>query len=362
MVRRKVPLSRRLRAAKGKIVLAGFWLSAAMFCLVLLLVSPPTHPNRAVAVSRTFSITAPYSGRLAQVKVAPQQVVEAGTVLAVIEEPGLTQMIAAAEAELRALEAQLAAEEADRGRKFSRDLEDARSRWLAARVDLERITAELTILDEEVGRLKAPGVDIPAAQAATVILNRDAAKAELAARTAEVAALSSGYDDARARAGLLNSEALKASVEAAAVNLEALRVRADANVVRAHVNGVVESPRAPIGRDGRTDPVTEEVFPVAGQWVQAGVPMLNLTETSAQDAVVYVDAARAHALAPGQTVAVRSSGGDRYQATIRAVGPSVEQVPMRQLNDVAVQEWGVPVTLQVLDRVLMPGEALAVEF
>lgn len=362
MVRRNVSLARRLRASGSKILLFGVWCAAALACLIGLFIAPPGTARTAVAVSRSFSITAPFSGRVAQVKVVPQQVVEAGTVLAVVEEPGLTQMIAAAESNLRAREAQLALEEADRGRKFSRDLEAARGSWLSARVDLERISAELLVLDQDVSRLQTPGVDIPASQSSSALRDRDSARAELAARKAEVDALSRAYDDARERAGLLNSEALKASVEAAAVDLEALRVRADANVIRAHVSGVVEAPRAPVGRDGRTEPLLEEVFPVSGQWIQAGVPMLTLTEATSQDAVVYVDEAKAGALAPGQMVAVRSSVGESYQATIRTVGPSVEQVPLRQQRDVTIQEWGVPVTLQVLDRVLMPGEALAVEF
>lgn len=362
MVRRTVPLARRLRAARGKLVLAGIWGAAAIFSATLLIVSPPSAPRTAVAVTRTFAIAAPFSGRIAEVKVAPHQSVEAGTVLALVEEPGLTQMIAAAETELRALEAQLSAEEADRGRKFARDLEDARARWLESRVSLERVRAELSGLEQEVARYQAPGVDIPAAQAALIVNQRDAAAVEAKAREAEVASLSHSYDDARSRAGMVDTAWLKAAVEAAAVNLEALRARADASVIRAHVSGVVGVPMSPIGRDGRTDPLMDEVFPAAGQWIQAGVPILSLTETSSQDAVVYVDSAAAQRLAPGQAVAVRSAGGERYQATIRTVGAAVEQIPIRQATDTLAPQWGVPVTVQVLDRVLMPGEALAVDF
>lgn len=363
MVKRTIPLGRRLRAARGKIFHALFWLACATTSGVLLLTEydRSSHAGMAVAVSRSQYVRPPASGRIATLLVSPNQRVAAGDVLATVEVPGLSQQIAAAEAELRSLEAELGAAEADRGRRFARDLEGARASWLSARVSLERERAELVGAEQELARARAPGILVAAGEIERRTVVRDAAQAAVDARASEVEALERNYADARERAGLAQNDALHGAVEAAAVNLEALRAVAEANTLKAPVAGAVTAPIGAVGRDGRTD-VVGEIFPVAGQWVQAGEAVLMVTEASAQDAVVFVDLGRARALAPGASVSVRSSGGQRYEATVRAVGVAVEPVPLRQLHDQTRAEWGVPVTLEVLGNVLTPGEALSVEF
>jgi multidrug resistance efflux pump len=361
MVRRSIPLWRRVRAVRGQIFLALVWSAAAATCGVLLLFHPGVSSGTALAVTRTHLIRAPESGRLASLAVSPLQHVEAGDVLGTIEVPGLTQQLAAAEADLRALEAQLAGEQADRGRKFARDLDDARASWLGARVALEQDRAELSGLDQELARLQSPGVLLSIADVERVRVKQAAASVELDARTAEVNALKGAYADAQARAGSSATVALTAALDAATAKLEGLRLEADANVLRAHVSGVVTAPVGLQARDGRSE-VIDETFPAPGQWVQAGVPVLMLTEAGTQDAVVFVDVARARGLTPGTEVSVRAQGGARYEATVRAIGAAVEPVPLRQLRSPSTPEWGVPVTLQVLDDVLLPGEALSVEF
>ncbi len=362
MVRRTMPLGRRLRAMRGKIFMALAWGAAAMACGVWLLVrSVGGDGGTAVAVTKAHLIRAPESGRIATIEVVPFQKVEAGAVLAKIEVPLLNQEIASAEAELRSLEAQLGVEEADRGRRFARDLEGARAAWLRARVELERDRAELLVQEQELGRAGAPGVLVAASEVERFKTLRDAAKASVDARLTEVEALNAAYEDARERAGGSQSDLLKSAVESAAVHLESLRLVADSNVLRAYVSGIVTAPVGFQARDGRTE-VIDEGFPTPGQWVQAGVPVLTVTETTSQDAVVFVDIARARGLTPGSPVSVWGTGGSRFDATVRSVGVAVEPVPMRQLRDQTIQEWGVPVTLQVIDRALTPGEPLSVEF
>jgi multidrug resistance efflux pump len=345
MVRRSIPLGRRLWAVRGQIFLAIVWFGALLTSAVLLLLSPGTATRTAVAVIRTWEVRAPESGRISEVNVSPEQRVEAGAVLATVEVPGLAQQIASATAKLKAIEAEMAAKEADRGRKFAGDLDDARTKWLAARVQLERDRALLDGLDREITRMQAPGVALSTAEMETKQTARNAAKASVDAREQEVDALNRAYEAARTRAGAVNDAALKASLEAATVELEGLKMRMDANVLRASAGGVVN-----------------DMLPAAGQWVQAGMPVVTLTEPSTHDAVVYVDVAVAHQLTPGGSISVLDEGGRRNDATIRSIGVAVQEVPPRQLREVARPEWGVPVTLQVADRVLTPGEALAVEF
>lgn len=345
MVRRSVPLGRRLRALRGQIFLACVWMGSAALCVILLLLSPGASRRTAVAVIRSHQVAVPESGRLAEVNVAPLQIVEAGAVLATIEVPGLSQEIAAAVANLRAVEEEMATDEADRGRKFAKDLEGARAQWLSARVELERERAVLAGLDEELKRIQAPGVALSVTAIDATRTARNAARASVDAREAEVESLNRSYDSARIRSGANGNAALKAALEAATVEVEALRMRMDANVLRANVAGVIDS-----------------TLPTAGQWVQAGVPLMTVTEPSTHDAVVFVDIHEAQNLTPGTLVSVLDGGGRRNEAAIRTVGVAVQEVPLRQLREVDHPEWGVPVTLQVLDRVLTPGEALAVDF
>src|SRR5687767_8617788 len=112
MVRRTMPLRRRLVAMRGKILMTLAWSDAALACCVWLVLRVPTGSGgTAVVVTKTHLIRAPESGRIATIEVAPYQHVEAGAILAKIEVPVLNQEIASAEAELRSLEAQLGVEE-----------------------------------------------------------------------------------------------------------------------------------------------------------------------------------------------------------------------------------------------------------
>jgi hypothetical protein len=317
-------------------------------------------PYVAVAQPRAWSVAPAFAGRVTEVRIAPGTLVEAGTVLAVVEEPGLAQTIAAAEAERRVLEAQLGTEEAERHRRFAKDLDSARTRWLDARVSVERAQAMLDGFEAQVKRATAPGVALAAIETDALQAQRAAAAAEVSARREAVAAFDAAYQQARTRAGMGLAPDLEASLEAATVRLEALRARAAAGQIVAWARGVVSPPAAPVGRDGRADSVVRETFPVTGQWAEAGVPLLTLTAPSTEDAVVYVDPARARAIRAGARVELHHGDGGSLSGSVHAVGAALEPVPVRQLRDPNVAEWGVPVTLRV-EGGLLPGEALAAE-
>src|SRR4051812_25276725 len=101
MVRRSVPLLRRVRAVRGQILLGFVWVTAVLLCIVLILLSPSSSMRTAIAVIRSHEVRAPESGRVSAVHVTELQHVEAGTILATVEVPGLAQQVAAAEADLR---------------------------------------------------------------------------------------------------------------------------------------------------------------------------------------------------------------------------------------------------------------------
>ena len=350
------------RSAKGKILLAVVWLAAASTSAVLMAIEHHVADLSGLGVASDEGryIRAPESGRIAAVEVTPGQKVAAGQVLARIESPLVNQQIASAEVDLRRLEAELQTDASDRGRKFARDLEAARAAWLEAKVGLERDRALLVGAEQDLARAQTPGVLVAAGEVRRLEVARDAARAAVAAREAESATLERNYHEAQERAGAQIGGAGDAALAAAAVHLDALRLLADANVLRSPIEGVVTAPLSPYSRDGRAE-VLDESFPVTGAWVQAGVPVLMVTSTSTREAVVFVDLSRARDLTPGVEVSLRSNG-QRIPATVAAVGAAVEPVPVRQLQDPARPEWGVPVTLLVTEGGLVPGEAVSVEF
>lgn len=360
MVRRRIPLMRRLRSNIGRLIAAATWIVATLACLVLYPFRVHATGGMAVAVVRSVPVMAPESGRVAQVSVAPGQSVNAGDILAVVEVPGLTQQLAAAQAEARALEQELGVAAVERARRFERDVDDARTAWLAARVALESQRATLAGLQLELARLEAPGVEIPSGQLDARRAERDAVAAAVTAREDEAAALERAFASAQARAGGAEAATMQARLEAAQAEAAALEARVAACTLRAQTAGMV-SAVAPASASGVVANVPLlQITP--GGWVQAGVPLLQITEYSTQQAVIYVNSAVARTIGAGQHVAMRGPSGDRLDAEVAAIGAAVEVVPLRQQRDPAVPEWGIPITLQVVDKALLPGEALAVEF
>ncbi len=352
-------LARRLRAQRGRLVLGSAWMACALATAWWFEVSPPAERAIAVVDTPSWNLLAPYSGRVTELQVTPGATVEAGTVLATVEEPGLAQGIAAAELELRALEAKIGVELDDHDRKFARDLDAARTRWLAARVDLERARAQLAGLDTQLKRLEMPGIELAGAQTDLVRTARAEARAQVDAGAAEVEALERAYTGAEKRAhGKAPAEGLRAEVEAAAVELEALRARRAASQLVAPNRGVVGVPRAIVGRDGRETAQSEATFPAVGLWIEAGTPLLSVTAPLAEDAVVYIPPERARRIATGTRIALASEDGNDLEGAVRAVGAAVERVPLDQLRAPDRPEWGVPVTVRLAEA-RTPGERLA---
>ncbi len=345
MVRRRIPLYRRIQANFGQIVGFGVWLFAVLVCVVIYPLRSTPNAGVAVAVVRQQPVVAPESGRIASLSVVAAQPVVAGTVVAVIEVPGLQQLVAAAEAEVRALEQELAMAGVERDRKFEGDIDAARTSWLTAKVNLESQRATLAGVEIDLARMAAPGVDLPATQVEAKRTERDALQAAVGAREEQVAAMERAFNAAQARAGGAGAATLLARLDAAQAELAAMEARQESCTLRAHTSGTISA----------------EV-PALGGWTQAGVPLLSITETSTQQAVVYVNSNVARVMEAGAIVALRGTAGEPIQAEVESIGAAVQVVPVRQQRDPAVPEWGIPVTLRILDKALLPGEALAVEF
>lgn len=344
MVRRRIPLSRRFRAIRGQLLLGAVWLGAVAATIALTFAEDPHSYGRGVAVIDTRPVLAPESGRIASVAVTPGQAVAAGDVLAVLEVPGLAQRIAAADAEVAAARRLLETGDPDRARRFARDVDSLRAQLLSTRVDLESERARLVGFESELTRLSAPGVAVSASVVDAARAQRDASKATVAAREAEVAGLERAVAGAQARVSDSGDPAATALAVAVA-DRDALQAELEANTLRAFTGGHVE---------GRV--------PAAGEWVQAGLPVLTLVAPPSGEVVAYVSVVHAQRLHTGAQLSVRPDSGHVVPAVIERVGVQVQQVPLRQQRDPTVPEWGVPVTLKVADVGLTPGELVSVDF
>lgn len=345
MVRRSIPLSRRLRALRGPLLLGGTWVGAILVCVVLAFVQHPSPSGLALATIVEHPVRTPESGRVGTIAAVPGRQVAAGEVLATVEVPGLTSELAAADAEIQAETGSLALEGADRGRKFAKDQDAAYAAVTAARVSLDRERAELEAATADLARATAPGLALSAQSIADLHTRVDTLTASVRARQTELSALESAYGAARARNAAANGEASSARLDVLRARREALAARIDALTLRATAAGVV------IG-----------TVPVPGEWVTAGLPVVTVQEPTTNEAVIYLDVARAAGVSPGVTVEVRPTSGPARSAVVQAVGPGVERLPPQQARDPSIPEYGVPVRVSVSDGPLVPGESLSIEF
>jgi len=102
-----------------------------------------------------------------------------------------------------------------------------------------------------------------------------------------------------------------------------------------------------------------------GQSVTAGRPILTIAGAESQCILSYVREGQRIRPVVGMGVAVqaRTIPRDTGWATVEQVGPQVEPVPVHQLRDPRVPEWGVPVRIPVPPGLTVkPGELVDVAF
>lgn len=359
MVRRQIPLSRRIKANLGTIANVAIWTGAVLACTLLYAFRAPDGSQRAVALVERASVVAPESGRLATMQVQLGDSVTVGQALGTLDVPGLDHELAAAEAQLRAVTVELEQGDPDRTRRFVKDAASAQARYLGAKVALESDRAALIGLSLEVGRLSSAGAGVAAAELEAKKAERDTVAARIAAQEAEVAGLERTYAEVKALRADGTDPSLEAQVEAAAAEVARVKARLDEATLRAPAAGVI----AALPRGSTTGaPIDNGTLPEAGTWLPAGTPVLQVVSTSTHDAVLYVSPGHARAIVTGEAVTLASATGEVVPAKVASVAAAVEPIPLRQLVDPAIMQWGVPVTVRADAAELMPGEAFDVSF
>jgi multidrug resistance efflux pump len=111
------------------------------------------------------------------------------------------------------------------------------------------------------------------------------------------------------------------------------------------------------GIDGRVT----GLFVQPGDWVDAGVPIAQVTATTTRDVVGWFPAQAVGAIAPGDAADVVTATGAVLHGTVRAVGDGPTEEPAQLWTDPQRTEWGVPVRVELADGVAVaPNEPVTV--
>jgi len=141
----------------------------------------------------------------------------------------------------------------------------------------------------------------------------------------------------------------QATVQEAEVELKALDIRVPPSLSKAKIVAIYRRP---------------------GQAVQAGEPIMTIASPDSAHIVSYVRQDPRLNLAENAPVVVhmRSIPLKAGEARITQIGPQIELVPLRQLRDPTVPEWGLPVQIAIPSEwrspvmQLKPGELVDITF
>lgn len=313
-------------------------------------------------------VAAEGSGRLRDVIVAPDQKVEAGQVVAWLDDTQLRLELAVATAELRRLRSEAEREtaawalnlESDR-RRFAGDYETARLDYLGARAELASARVELQGLEATLARSRVLTAQTLTSQAA---LEADStacqAQRELVAGRVEVVtALAERLRQAQARearledaAGAPSASALPAAL-AAAVEVQETRLQL-AELAQARC--ALRAPAAGIVR---------EVLRRPGEVVAAGEPVLTVVGERALEVVAYATEEQSVRVAVGDRVRLRRAarGSAPIDAVVTSVGAAMSALPLRVEPFASAPVWGQSIRVRLPGGCdVKPGESFRLSF
>lgn len=167
--------------------------------------------------------------------------------------------------------------------------------------------------------------------------------------------------EARITAG---REALRVATEAASAADERYAATPQAN--QWEVVSVARMLEAIDGRISRMelhstiDGQVTAIYATPGEVVQPSQPVLQVRRVSTDEVVAWAPASAAARLQPGQTARVVRADGEVHEARIISVGRGVQPLPLSLLVDPQRVEFGVPVRLVLNQGAIAPDEPVAV--
>ena len=368
--RPRYPFSVRARVWSRRLLPAvGF---AAAVAGIVALLEVRSGPGTLIGLADETPIRASsgVAGRLTAVLVGVHQDVQAGDVVATLEDTtarleidASTLVVAGLRAELDAALYRLEIEEAERDndvlqirRRLELDRLDARVRRIEEQARLATDAAILLGLEAELARVSELAGDfITQRRFDDSRAERDAVSARMTGREATIEAWRAAEAHAETRLAELSParddeterlvRPLATSIAAAETRLEQARVAAERFVIRAPSAGRVAA-----------------ILQRPGEEVVIEEPIVTIAAVATTTATAWLREEHFTLASIGTEVEVRRAS----QATqvglgrIVSIGPAVTEVPAHALRDPAVREFGLPITVRMPAALaLTPGERVS---
>ncbi len=364
------PLPRRILLWRQRFLPVVVWGMAVALVVVAL-----QHQRRnvqqiaGVVEAREVTVVPRLDGTLAALYVGLYDVVEAGQLVAQLDDTMLRAESRTAEAEFKRLEADLAAAKLEtvliendqnaESRRFEESVEQAKLDHFDRRAMLDSDRVALKLLEQQMNqrealaeagveddfavdkaRLEFDALSVRIHQSDPALLGAQQRVLDAAERLQEHAALVVDTDDIEQR---LQPFRAAMAVQKARINEIALR-REQLNL-RAPISGKVAS-----------------IYHHTGETLEFGTPLLTITDTGGHRILAYVDERQGVRMKTGDPVDIVSRGTPQRMVTARVIetSPRVEAFPEHLLGRLETS-WGQPILIAGFPQdVFRPGEAVTV--
>ena len=372
----KIPWSQKADDFRHRALPLVVWSLSALVVTILLVSRVQQFKYIGMAQALQYEVSASANGMLETVVVDLYDRVEAGDVVAKLDDRPVRAAIQTSNATIRHLSAEFEAArselltEATRGsaswvadlRRFQIDEEQRRLSVLELRGTVASDEIELERLELEVRRV-APLLDvglIGQMEYDNEALSRDGVARRLEDNKILLAQTEDEFATARSRRqeyerglpGHAEQESrllpLREAISVASLRLEEIELQRQALVLRSPVRGQVS-----------------EIFCRKGQSVVTGEPILMIAESSVTQIVAYLNEADRIDLGSSTAVVVASRLNPRAMAesVVLNVSPSIEVLPQRLWRDPRTPTYGRAVMIATTPGLeLTPGELLDIKF
>jgi multidrug resistance efflux pump len=352
------------------------WSVCVLIVAVLLVGRARSYQFVGLARAMEYEISSATSATLESVVVDLFDDVEAGDVVAKLDDRPLLAAIRISEAAIQQLSAQLDATRvqlsSDSGqgvagwtadlRRFQIDEEQRRLGILSLRVAIEsdRVEQELRILEKNRAASLVDAGIISQSEYDIARLAQEQVQRRLEDNVILLAQLEEEYGDARARREAFEGEhpqlledeplldPLREAIAVETRRLEEIELMRRSMLLRSPVVGQVS-----------------EILCSRGQAVQPGEPILLIAERSVREIVAYLDEEAGSKIEPNQPVMVASSGktGTVAESVVLRVSPSVQVLPERLWRSPRVPDYGRAVVIAASPAMnLTPGQSVDIKF
>lgn len=273
-------------------------------------------------VQNRFTIAAPVAGELRRIDLKEGDPVSAGAIVAQIDPLPLDSQVAATQAQIRALRAELAGVETQRPKPAA--LNQAQTRIQAARAAHQQAQAQVTQAESALAQAERDRDRMANLYAAGAISQQEFETAQLAATTQQQAlttaqqAVAVALADIRAaqdELAVLTAEQQDPDYLLAVYQAQIAALEAELNTVAA------DAQRTAIAAPG--DGQVLRVLEPSARHVAPGTPLLELGNANRLELVIDILSADAVRVSPGDPIQIQRWGGDGdLSATVRQVEPA----------------------------------------